>query len=372
MRRRRAVATCHGTLAEPNMTDTVDPSVVRVLVNTAEHLGLRRADVLDDEMRAALEEDDPDRRLPSPWVRHLWTRLVACRPDEPLGVRVAETTDLSSFGALGYVITHSPTVRDALRRFLRFQRIADPRLKWSLVEALPSVRLVLRVEPWGSELRHPVEALIGVAAGGARLLHPTLSAEHVELAHPAPASAAHAEALRALCGAEVRWGAAENAVSVPASALDVTLPFADPPLGAILERHLRGVLAAVPEPGGPLARRVSELVAARLESGAATGEVARALATSRRTLQRRLRDEGTSFAAIVDETRLARALQLIADRGVRLTEIALLTGFAEARAFARAFRRWTGEGPAEHRRRLLARGTRSNGAGGPDGGGPLP
>lgn len=354
------------------MTDTVEPSLVRVLVNTAEHLGLRRADLLDTEMLAVLEEGDPDRRLPSSWLRHLWTRLVACRPDEPLGVRVAETTDLSAFGALGYVIAHSPTVGDALHRFVRFQRIADPRLKWSFVDDFPSVRLVLRVEPWGSELRHPVEALLAVATAGARLLHPGLTFERVEFAHPPPARAAHAEALRAVCGAEVRWGATENAVCAPASALALALPLADPQLGAILERHLRGVLAAVPLADEPLAQRVSELVAARLENGAATGEIARALATSRRTLQRRLRDEGTSFAAIVDQTRKARALELIGDRHVRLTEIAFLTGFSEARAFARAFRRWTGAGPAEHRRRILARGARSNGAGGPDGDGRSP
>lgn len=349
------------------MTETVDPSLVRFLLHAAERLGVGRDELVDDEMRVALEEDDADRRLPYAWLHRLWTRLVARRPDEPLGVRVAEAVAPSLLGAVGYLVAHSPTTGDALRRFVRFQRIADPRSTWSFVDRRPSARLVLRVDPWVSELRHPVETLIGAVVVVAGALHPDARAERVELAHPPPERASNAEAVRALFGAEVCWRAAENALVFSDSALELAPPFADPRLGDILERHARAILDRLPEPGASLARRVRDLVSAGLEEGTSESGIARALATSRRTLQRRLRDEGTSFVAIVDEVRRVRALELVVDPHVRLVEVAFLTGFAEARAFARAFRRWTGEGPADYRRRRLARGARSDGAPGPDG-----
>jgi AraC-like DNA-binding protein len=66
-----------------------------------------------------------------------------------------------------------------------------------------------------------------------------------------------------------------------------------------------------------------------------------------RTLQRRLREEGTSFAAIVDALRREMALAYL-DRRVSIPEVAQLLGYADTTAFHHAFRRWTGSSPARH------------------------
>jgi AraC-like DNA-binding protein len=66
-------------------------------------------------------------------------------------------------------------------------------------------------------------------------------------------------------------------------------------------------------------------------------------------LQRRLAEEDTSFATIVDEVRLEVAKQALADPTNSLAEIAFLVGFEEQSSFSRAFKRWTGMSPSEHR-----------------------
>jgi AraC-like DNA-binding protein len=83
------------------------------------------------------------------------------------------------------------------------------------------------------------------------------------------------------------------------------------------------------------------------------GEVGKRLAVGPRTLQRRLREHGLEFKALVDDTRRRFALTYLRDRGSTLAEIAYLLGYSEVSAFNRAFRRWTGATPSDYRRRAV-------------------
>jgi AraC-like DNA-binding protein len=83
-----------------------------------------------------------------------------------------------------------------------------------------------------------------------------------------------------------------------------------------------------------------------LPAGTATmNAVARELAVSTRTLQRRLRDESTSFQAVLSETREALARHYLSSAGLTAAEIAFLLGYEDANSFYRAFHSWTGQTP---------------------------
>ena len=70
--------------------------------------------------------------------------------------------------------------------------------------------------------------------------------------------------------------------------------------------------------------------------------VAASMHISERTLQRRLADEGSSFAQVLDATRRELADSWLAERQLSRTEIAYLLGFAQPSSFSRALRRWEG------------------------------
>jgi AraC-like DNA-binding protein len=78
--------------------------------------------------------------------------------------------------------------------------------------------------------------------------------------------------------------------------------------------------------------------------------VASSIGLSPRTLQRLLGRQGLSFSMLVDDVRLATARHLLDETECRLSEIALRLGYSDAAHFTRAFRRWTGVTPSEHRR----------------------
>ena len=70
------------------------------------------------------------------------------------------------------------------------------------------------------------------------------------------------------------------------------------------------------------------------------------------TLQRRLRDNGTQFAALLDQTRQNLALKRLQEGRLMITEIAFELGYADLPSFNRAFKRWTGTTPGAYRRKI--------------------
>jgi AraC-like DNA-binding protein len=71
---------------------------------------------------------------------------------------------------------------------------------------------------------------------------------------------------------------------------------------------------------------------------------------SARTLQRRLHDEATSFAALLDTFRREASVRLLRERDLSVEEVAFMLGYSEPSSFYRAFRRWTGQTPRIYRR----------------------
>lgn len=67
---------------------------------------------------------------------------------------------------------------------------------------------------------------------------------------------------------------------------------------------------------------------------------------STRTLQRRLKLEGTSFQQIADEARKALSIQYLSTGEYAVKEIAHMLGYNEISAFTRTFKRWTGMAPS--------------------------
>lgn len=95
---------------------------------------------------------------------------------------------------------------------------------------------------------------------------------------------------------------------------------------------------------------VQSIVLELLPSGAVTIErVAHRLATSRRTLERRLRERNSSFKTIVQECRRDLARHYINDTQMPISEISLMLGYRETNSFFRAFKEWFGRTPQQAR-----------------------
>jgi AraC-like DNA-binding protein len=100
-----------------------------------------------------------------------------------------------------------------------------------------------------------------------------------------------------------------------------------------------------------LGRRLAELLAA----GEANADAAcQALLLSRRTLQRRLKSEKTSFQKVLREVRAELAIKYLSDQRLKALEVAMLLGYSNISSFTTAFKSWYDMPPAAYRQKFLA------------------
>ena len=99
-----------------------------------------------------------------------------------------------------------------------------------------------------------------------------------------------------------------------------------------------------------LKRRLADLMA----SGEANADAAcRALKLSRRTLQRRLKAEKTSFQKVLQEVRRELSVRYLSDTRLKALEVAMLLGYSNISSFTTAFKSWYDMPPAEYRQKFL-------------------
>lgn len=105
------------------------------------------------------------------------------------------------------------------------------------------------------------------------------------------------------------------------------------------------------------ARAVVQAIDLLLPTGVCcVNSVAAAFDLHPRTLHRRLKAEGTSFAALLDGRRRKHAAAYLGNAAMPIAGVALALGYTAPEAFTRAFRRWHGMAPVEWRRKRQAAG----------------
>lgn len=306
--------------------------------------------------RARLVDELPEGAATSPvvtaplaTVQRFLDRAEAAARVPSLGVLLAQAVPRGTYAWLEYIARLAPTLEEAMRSLGRFYRLVNKGADIAYVEraelAGVDVSVHGRRDGWGRVLNEYTVALFHRIA---REVAPRWEARHVWFAHAAPEPAA-VQALAAHFGVRPEFGAATCGFDVPAALVEEPLPSADPTLQALLATQAAQALE-VEQPLAALASRVRDEVRRRLGTDSVDLEdVAPALGLSVRTLQRRLRDEGSSYQAVLDAVRAQAAKDWLANPRRSVSELAARLGYSEPGSFDRAFRRWTGKTPTAWR-----------------------
>ena len=148
-----------------------------------------------------------------------------------------------------------------------------------------------------------------------------------------------------LLGAEIRFACAFLMMPVPVAVLDRKRPGHDAAQGP--RRITRSdVLAQSGRRPFHAVTAVEDCIQLQLlAGGCGVDSVAQRLGLSKRSLQRTLSQEGTSFSDILDRVRRVKAAELLAAPDMQVASVAVALGYSDPSNFARAYKRWTGTAP---------------------------
>lgn len=288
--------------------------------------------------------------LPYPALVALCEDVAARLGDPYVGLSIANALEPGAYGVFEYVAAAAATVGDAVQLLVEFQPLASELAQTRVVRDGDRTTF----EHW---IDHPAASAspqhneFTLAAyqrlGWLRLGFRPRFVE-VHFMHDRPERRAR---LEQAFQAPVVLGAPRNALVMDAALLKRPTVLADPRLFEILrERAERDLerMQVVTTAAGSLAAIYRELLVASPHQANAD-EAARRMTTSVRSLHRRLAEEGTSFREVEASVKRVLANEYLRDPSLSVDRIASLLGFANASAFIRAYKRWTGNTPHQSR-----------------------
>ncbi len=303
---------------------------------------------IPQELLDPLLARDADDRLPIEILLELLQAAIELTGNEDLGLHAAAEAMLGDLDVLEYAASSCTTGREALEVIIRYIPLVNDAADFTLEERGRKVFTWLhsRVPLTRAAADFQSAALYRMVT---LWLGPDLPPDvEVWFDHEAPPDTS---AYRRIYGnSPIRFRAPADAFLFGTEALDMKLKSADPKLHQLLRRHADRLMAELPRIEN-LADRVRWLVNEQLPGRKLNADrIAEQLHLSRRTLHRRLADEGSNFKKLVDELRRELALSYLERTQHSMGEISFLLGFSDLAAFYRAFRRWTGRTPLDYRK----------------------
>jgi AraC-like DNA-binding protein len=272
--------------------------------------------------------------------------------DSAFGLHLAEKINPRDVGILFYVVSGGKNIDEALKLCARYLRIANEAARIRLVRTMNGV--LFEGDLFGlpaHSARHNAEfALAAIVKALREVAGRKISPSRVAFAHPRNSDLKEFRRFF-LCPVEFGRasveGALEHLMAFSDDTLAIPLITADPKLISALKPFCDAAAQERHVASGTLRSAVEREVEKLLPNGKAQAQnVAKALALSVRTLSRRLADEGTTYADVVDQLRRSLALQYLKDESMSLSQIAWLLGYEGSTSFNRAFKRWTGRSPS--------------------------
>lgn len=295
---------------------------------------------------------DSNKRVPGAALQKLLAVVIPRAKDPCFGLHTSAFIKPASYGVLGYIAMNCSTLGEALAKTPVYEKIVGDMgytttrgdvdslwVRWHCNFDHPLVR------------RHVIENVLSSWTRYVRWITGEFekSPRTVHLEHSAPEDPALVAEYETVFGCPVKFDQPYSALQVDHEYLAQSIRQSDAQLLKTLEDHATQILYEI-DKDQPLKYRVSNLLRLMLKKELPRKEIiAEKLGMNIRTLQRKLREEGTGYQELLDELRLELAQNYLKNSRMSIDEISALLGFAEPRSFHRSFKKWVGATPGAYR-----------------------
>jgi AraC-like DNA-binding protein len=338
-----------GPIVPTSRADTVSTRLPRLVLTSAIASG---ADVSRLSRRVGLDMaslDDAEARVPFEQERLLWSEVAAATGDPCFGLHLGAGVRRGQLDVFEYVCRSATTFGESLEYAARYIGLLHDRAEFRVQSNESTFDVIYRLRGETRSLdRHMVEFTLATLLTLTRNAtgQPHLAPRRVGFAH---APSRSRQALADVFGTTaIDFSEPECCLTFDRAAFALPLLGADVGLCAVLRRHADVLLAARVRTIS-WTERVADRVLRPARGTLSLSRCAQALRVTPRTLQRRLEEEGSIFCDVLENVRRQEATRLLTRRELSIATIGAQLGYADARAFRRAFIRWMGVTPQSYR-----------------------
>jgi AraC-like DNA-binding protein len=290
-----------------------------------------------------------DARIGISHVDELWRIAVELLDDPCFGIKMTAHWHPSYVGALGYAWCASSTLRTALNRVVRYIHVVTEDLNLKLEDTAGGLKVTVDLEKSIFTLPQHHDVVASVLMHMCRFNYgEELLPTEVCLAHEKPACE---DTIADFFRSPVQYETETSSITLASRDVDLKLSSGNRELALLHDEFLMKYLIEIKK--GDIVQQIQSLIIENLPSGKVSDNlIAKELNLSERSLQRKLKEQGTTFRSVLDNVREMAAIQYIKNPVNTMSDIAFLLGFSEQSAFSRAFKKWTGTSPIKYRNSL--------------------
>jgi AraC-like DNA-binding protein len=275
---------------------------------------------------------------------------LALSQDPLLGIKHGQGLNIASHGFLGFAAMAADDLNQALSLAIRYARtrtlLADIRFHKEDDSAVVQIN---RLASMPSTFPFVVENIISSFIGVARYLmnqQDEMSAI-VKLNYSPQVPASEYERL---LGVPVLFDQPHNQVCFPEYLLEVPVSTANATSRGLAESECEKLLIELDQ-GQDLVIQIRNQLE-KMKAFPTLPNMAAAMNSSPRTINRQLAQLNTTYQHILDEVRREKAIDLLTYSNINVEQIASQLGYNDPSNFGRAFRRWLGKSPRAFRKDL--------------------
>ncbi|MGC5774549.1 AraC family transcriptional regulator [Paenibacillus pabuli] len=296
----------------------------------------------------------PEARIPVEELERIMQHAAQYSDDLYFGLNQGQLFDFADLGLPGYVMMHSKTIGDALTAYQRYNIIlySGFNLEWEI----DGPDLILQLSLQNSEKqmsRHCVEDMaVSIVYLISKLANRRVELTEIRFSHEAPDASNDLSPYVDMFGIEPRFGDTRTLLRMHKDILDQPVLYSDARMLKVFEtmaQESKDDLYSSQPFSGKVSRWISDCLPSFFPTLQHTAEH---LGVSMRTLQTRLREEGTTYNEISVRVRKEKALGYLKRGTYSMGDIAYALHFSEQSAFQNAFKKWTGQTPGQYRANL--------------------
>lgn len=292
----------------------------------------------------------PGARFDNAALNKLLERTEDACGDPCFGIHISQYWHPTTFHALGYAWLASDTLKNGFQRLIRYADIVSNQLRVEFVLEQNRYRFSFSSDTIPLKLL-PLAADIGLSTL-VRMCRINFGEDFrplsISTTRPEPLSL---DAYRDYFKCPITFSADINSLYFRKADIEKPLPTSNATLALHSDQLVLKYLAQFQH--DDLIFRIKSQLVSKLPTGKISeDEIARAANLSKRTLQRRLRQQGRSISSLLNETKKELAIHYLEHSTLTISEITYLVGFSEPANFSRAFKRWTRTTPNIYRASL--------------------